>query len=55
MRDVAQSALRALNLDYAITTISVGASRNYEIVMWDKPRNSYFSIRAGRPGSRGST
>ncbi len=45
MRELAHSALRELNLDYAITLISGGASQNYEIVMWDKPRNSYFSIR----------
>ena len=45
MREVTRSALSKLNLDYAITSISGGASRNYEIVMRDKPRNSYFSIR----------
>ena len=45
MRDVAHSALRALHLDYAITSISVGASHNYEVVMWDKHRNNYLSIR----------
>ncbi len=45
MREVARSALSKLNLDYAITSISGGGSRNYEIVMRDKPRNSYFSIR----------
>ena len=45
MREIVHSALRALNLDYAITLISGGASRNYEVVMWDQPRNSFFSIR----------
>ncbi len=45
MREVARSALRELDLDYAITLVSSGASQNHEIVMWDKPRNSYFSIR----------
>ena len=45
MREIVHSALRALNLDYAITLISGGASKNYEIVMWDQPRNSFFSIR----------
>ncbi len=45
MRDIARSALRELKLDYAITLVSSGASQNHEIVMWDKPRNSYFSIR----------
>ena len=42
---MALTALRELGLDYSITLISGGASRNYEIVMWDKPRNSYFSVR----------
>ena len=45
MREVVRSALRTLDLDYAITSISAGASKDYEIVMWDKPRNSHFSIR----------
>ena len=45
MRDAAHSALRELNLDYTITLIAGGARHNYEIVMWDKPRDSYFSIR----------
>ena len=45
MRDLARSVLRDLHLDYAITLISSGRSRNYEIVMWDKPRDSYFTIR----------
>ncbi len=45
MRDMARSALRGLNLDYAITLVSVGESRHCEIVMWDKPRDSYFTIQ----------
>ena len=45
MRDIARSALCELKLDYAITLVSSGASQNHEIVMWDKSRNSYFSIR----------
>ncbi len=45
MRDMARSALCDLHLDYAITLISSGKSRNYEIVLWDKPRDSYFTIR----------
>lgn len=45
MREAAQSALRQLDLDYAITSISGGAGQDCEIVMWDKPKNSYFSIR----------
>ncbi len=48
MRDMARSALRALNLDYAITLISGGKSRDCEIVMWDKSRDSYFTIRVKR-------
>ena len=44
MRKVAQSALRELNLDYAIKTISVGESHHYKIVMWDRTRNSSFSM-----------
>ena len=46
MRDMARSVRRDLHLDYAITRISTGKSRNYEIVMWDKPRDSDFTIRA---------
>jgi hypothetical protein len=34
-----------LNVDYAITLISGGKSRNYEIVMWDRPGDSDFTIR----------
>ena len=45
MREIVHAAFRALNLDYTVTSIAVGAGKNYEIVMWDKPRNSYFSIR----------
>ncbi len=45
MRAVVHSALRELSLDYAISSVSVGASYHYEIVLWDRPRNSYFSIR----------
>lgn len=45
MRDMARSALRDLNLDYAITLVSIGESCDCEIVMWDKPRDSYFTIR----------
>ena len=45
MREIATSVVRELGLDYAVTLVSGGASRNYEIVMWDKPHNTYFSIR----------
>ena len=49
MRDIANSILAELDLDYQITLISGGESGDYEIVMWDRPRNSYFSCTA--PGS----
>ena len=46
MRDVALSALRQLDLDYAITSISGGAGQDYEIVMWDRcqwqPKTAHF-------------
>ena len=45
MREIAAAALRELDLDYVVTFVSGGASRKYEIVMWDKPHNTYFSIR----------
>ncbi len=45
MRDIANSILAELDLDYQITLISGGESGDYEIVMWDRPRNSYFSLR----------
>ena len=45
MKDVAVAVLSELNLDYTITLVSGGESGNYEIVMWDRPRNSYFSVR----------
>ena len=48
MREIAAIALRELDLDYLVTYVSGGASRNYEIVMWDKPHNTYFSIRLTR-------
>lgn len=48
MRDVANSILTELGLDYQITLVSVGERGNYEIVMWDRPRNSYFSLRLER-------
>ena len=46
MRKVTQSAIRELNLDYAIKSISVGENHHYKIVMWDRTRNSSFSIWA---------
>ena len=45
MTRIVHAALRVLNLDYTIMLISVGAGKHYEIVMWDKPRNSYFLMR----------
>ena len=45
MRKIAMTVLQQLDLDYGVTLVSGGASGKYEIVMWDKPRDSYFSIR----------
>ena len=45
IRTVAHWALHELDLDYAISSIFVGPHQRYEIVLWDRPRNSYFSIR----------
>ena len=45
IRTVAHWALHELDLDYAISAIFVGPHQRYEIVLWDRPRNSYFSIR----------
>ena len=45
MKDITQSLLRKLGLDYVITSVLGDADQDGEIVMWDKPRNSYFSIR----------
>ena len=45
IRNVAHWALHELDLDYAIISIFVGPSHQYEIVLWDRPRNSFFSIR----------
>ncbi len=45
IRNVAHWALHELDLDYAICSISVGLRHRFEIVLWDRPRNSYSSIR----------
>ena len=45
MRQVSLDILKKLNLNYGLTLISRGESGKCEIVMWDKPRDSYFSIR----------
>ena len=48
--------VRELGLDYLITMVSGGGSGNCEVVMWDRPRNSYFSIRVQtRPWGRTAT
>ena len=51
MRKLAESVVQELNLDYTVTMVSGGERGNCEIVMWDRPRNSYFSVRL-TPGSR---
>jgi len=48
MRDIADTILTELGLDYRITLVSGGESGNYEIVMWARARNSYFSVRVAR-------
>ncbi len=48
MRDIVDTILTELGLDYRITLVSGGEGGNYEIVMWDRPRNSYFSVRVRR-------
>ena len=45
MRQVAFDVVEKLRLNYTITLISGGEAGRYEIVMWDRPRDSYFSIR----------
>ena len=45
MRQVALDVVEKLRLNYTITLISGGEAGRYEIVMWDRPRDSYFSIR----------
>ena len=45
MRQVALEVVEKLRLNYTITLISGGEAGQYEIVMWDQPRDSYFSIR----------
>ena len=53
MMQVALDVVKKLNLNYRPTLISRGESGRCEIVMWDTPRDSYFSIRlhweAGTP------
>ena len=49
MKELAQRILEELNLDYAVTLVSSGEHGTYEIVMWDRPRDSYFSLRLTAP------
>ena len=44
MRQIALDVVKTLKLNYELTLISNGESRKCEIVVWDKPRNCYFSI-----------
>ena len=44
MREIAGRAIQELDLDYTVTLVSGGATKNFEIVIWDKPRGSYFSL-----------
>ena len=48
MKQVATDVVRRLGLNYVVTMVSQGESGNCEIVMWDKPLNSYFSVRLRR-------
>ena len=45
MKQIALDVLKHLKLNYTITMISCGENTNYELVMLDRPRNSYFSLR----------
>ena len=56
MRQIASAAIQELQLDYTVTLVSGGASKNVEIVIWDKTRDSYFSLRlACEPGTPSET
>ena len=56
MRKIASAAIQELHLDYAVTMVSSGASKNVEIVIWDKARDSYFSLKlACEPGTPAET
>ena len=44
MMQVALNVLKNLKLNYTITMISCDENAKYELVMLDRPRNSYFSI-----------
>ena len=49
MKELAQCVLSDLNLDYAVTLVSSGESGSCEIVMWDRPHDSYFSLKLRLP------
>ena len=45
MREIAGRVVRELGLDYTVTLVSGGESGKYEIVMCDRPRESYFTLK----------
>ena len=45
MKQVALDVVKKLKLNYAVTLISRGETGRCEIVMWDRSRDSYFSVR----------
>ena len=49
VKELAQRVLDELDLDYAVILVSGGEHGTYEIVMWDRPRDSYFSLRLTAP------
>lgn len=51
MKQVALDVLTSLGLNYVVTLISLGESDRCEIVMWDRSRDSYFSIRVRSPAT----
>ena len=49
VKELAQRVLNELELDYAVTLVSGGESGNYEIAMWDRPHDTYFSLKLKWP------
>ena len=45
MTEVAGRVARELRLDYTVTLVSGGENGNYEIVMCDRLRGSYFTLK----------
>ena len=45
MREVVRRVVRELGLDYTVTLVPGGEHGNYEIVMSDRPRGSYFTLK----------